>query len=102
MNISKIKEIVTNPLLDDHAKRTLIITIIADDVTAIPDVLGILDRERTKRKELISDMNVLLSKADAALDSPKLNKNKFIQKEVKDLYIKWKGFINHLWKSYKE
>jgi hypothetical protein len=79
----------------------MVIAVIAMDERAIPDILDILASERKNKKELISDFNTLLSKADSALDSPKLNKGNFIQAEVKDFYVKNKDYVRHNWKDYK-
>lgn len=100
MDIKKITEIVNETMIDSDTKRLMIINVIAEDIEAINDVLEILGRERRQRKEMISDMNNLLSKADAALDAPKLNKDGFIQSEVKELYTKWSSVIKHVWKKY--
>lgn len=102
MNLAKIKTILlTNDgIITEVEKRALIIAVIAEDERAIPDILDILASERSKKKELISDFNALLSKADAALDTPKLNKGAFIQNEVRDFYIKNKDYVTHNWKKY--
>lgn len=101
MDLKKLKTIVNsdNTFIGDVEKRALIIALIAEDERAIPDILEILASERRKKKELISDFNTLLSKADAALDSPKLNKDDFIQKEVKLFYEKNRDYVTHNWKK---
>lgn len=102
MDINKIRTIVNSNdgIISDAEKRGLIIAVIAEDERAIIDVLEILASERRKKKELISEFSTLLSKADAALDSPKLNKNDFIQKEVEEFYVKNKDYVIHNWKKY--
>lgn len=98
MNIEKIKEIV-NADLPDEWKRRGVIAVLADDKNVIADVLSILDHERDQSKELITDMNVLLSKADTALTTPKLNKDNFIQGEIAQFYTKWSKRVFHVFKS---
>lgn len=102
MDLNKIKTILLSDgnIIPEVEKRALILSVIAEDERAIPDILDILNSERKKKKELITEFNTLLSKADAALDSPKLNKEGFIQKEVENFYIKNKGYIRHNWKDY--
>lgn len=104
MDINKIRTIVNtnNGIITESEKRGLIIAVIAEDPRAIPDILYVLDAERRKKKELISELNTLLSKADAALDATRLNKGGFIQKEVKQFYVKNKDYITHNWKKYED
>lgn len=103
MDINKIRTIVntSDSVISDVNKRGFIIQAIADDPKAIPDILEILNKERSLKRELISEMNALLSKSDAALDKKSLNKEKFIQKEVQEFYTKWSDFVRHNWKTYK-
>jgi hypothetical protein len=104
MDLNKIKTILLSDdgIVSEVEKRALIIAVIADDEKAIPDILDILNSERRRKQELLSSFNTLLSKADAALDEPKLNKGKFIQKEVKDFYVKNKDYVSHQWKNYPQ
>jgi hypothetical protein len=104
MDLAKIKSILlTNDgIITEVEKRALIIAVIADDERVIPDILDILAAERNKKKEMMVEFNVLLSKADAALDSPKLNKGGFIQNEVKEFYLKNKDYVSHNWKKYQD
>lgn len=103
MNLDKIKTILlsNDRILPAVEKRALIIAVIAEDEQAIPDILDILGAERKLRKGLVGELNALLSKADAALDSPKLNKGGFIQREVEQFYTKNKDYVRHNWKDYK-
>lgn len=102
MDIEKIKEVVNNPFIPEEMKRSGILKEIARDKTAIGDILGILDHERSRSKELIVEMNVLLSQADVALDNKKLNKGDFIQAKVKTFYENWKDYVNHCFREYKK
>lgn len=109
MDIKKIKEIVSQNLLPDDVKRSLIISVIADDKDAIGDVLQILNHERNTNKELIGDLNLELSRAHIYIDQrPESVKeakdcfNKgFILDEISKFYIKYKGRISHCFNRFQ-
>ena len=90
MNLENIKTIVNSGR--ENWERLLMIEI-AKDKSAIPFMMGILDAERADNGELIRDLNLLLSKAHTGLEIPKLNKDGFMQKEIKEFYKS--GRINH-------
>ncbi len=102
MNLQLIREIV-NSQTPDEIKRDLIISAIAKDESAIPDLLSILSAERKNKKELILDLNQELSKAHVYIEGrpeskeeSKKNFNKeFLLKSIEDLYRKYKGIISH-------
>lgn len=102
MNIQSIKEIVNSNISDDM-KEDLIISVLASDESVIPTMLKILQEERNKKKELIIDMNLELSRAHIYIyDRPEtkteakqaFNKS-FIMDEIAKFYIKYKGVITH-------
>ncbi len=109
MNIAKIREIVNDDSLLEPIKRMRIISCIAEDKNAIPTVLSILAAERESKDELITDMNLELSRADEALQNPlafasdksakdyiKFQQAKeFILNNITGFYIKYKGKITH-------
>ena len=101
MNINEIKDIIDLPGMSDEYKRILIIEVMAKDEKAIPDILDILAYERKSNKELTTDMNVLLSKAHLGLETPKLNKGGFMQKEIIEFYRKYRNKIGHCFKNLK-
>ena len=68
MKIDSIKTIVNNVLLPDDMKRSMIISILAKDENVIPDILSILKQERISSKELITDLNLELSRAHCYID----------------------------------
>ena len=67
MNLNKIKEIIEMPLISEADKQNLIINEISKNDNALPTLLGILNAERERKNELVSKMNLLLSKADVGL-----------------------------------
>lgn len=85
MNIQKISAICCQPIPDElRAKKVL--EEISKDPKAIQYVLELLDNERTKNKEVMSEMNLLLSQADTIIDTPKLNTDNFFSKKVVKFY----------------
>jgi hypothetical protein len=96
MNLDKIREILDSSL-EDISKERAIFTEIAKDSNAIGIVMFMLDAERKENKELITDLNLYLSKAHVGLEEPKLNKDGFMQKEISAFYKT--GRIGHCFKQ---
>lgn len=94
MNLQNIKHIVNSGLPN---WETLLLIELSKDSNAITNVLEILDAERQTNKMLILDLNALLSKAHVGLETPKLNKDGFMQKEIKEFYQS--GRIGHCFKQ---
>jgi len=67
MNLNKIKEIIELPLISEADKESLIINEISKDENVVPIILQMLNAERIRKNELVSTMNLLLSKADVEL-----------------------------------
>jgi len=101
MNLKKIKE-VFDYNIPDEAKEKLIIRILAEDKNVIPTIMEILDYERNQNKELLLEMNMQLSRAHIGLDNPKMNKNKFIQDEIIQFYLKNNNKIGHCFMDLSE
>lgn len=99
MNLERIKEII-NSEISNGDKEFLILKTIAADKRAIPIILEILNHEREQKNEMLTDMNLLLSKADVGLDDQKYNKDGFMQKEIAAFYKKYKNKIGHCFKNY--
>ncbi len=100
MNLNKIKEIIEMPLISEADKQSLIIDEISKNDNALPTLLGLLGAERERKNELVSTMNLLLSKADVGLKEPKLNENGFMQKEISEFYDT--AEVNHCFKNAKK
>lgn len=98
MDLVELKKVINSELSDDVIKSE-IINILAKDENVIPIIMGILERERQIKKEFYTEMNLLLSKADVGLDDKKHNKDNFIQKEIKEFYIKYKQYVGHCFKN---
>jgi len=99
MNLNKIKEIVELSLSDSD-KESLIISEISKGENVIPIILRILNAERKHKNELVSKMNLLLSKADIGLRKPRLNEDGFMQKDIAEFYDK--AEVNHCFKNTKK
>lgn len=105
--IKKIKEILNDPIYPDDVKKQLMFEEIAKDKDAIPAILSILSSERRKKKELISEMNLQLSRAHIALEKGKpakrgLNSDRFVEKEIEKFYILNHDQIGHCFKDMTE
>lgn len=98
MNLEELKTII-NSDLSDTVKKSEIINSLAKDENVIPVVMRILESEREFKKEVQTEMNLLLSKAHIGLDEKKLNKGDFIQKEIVEFYTKYKGVVGHCFKN---
>lgn len=98
MNIEKIKKIV-NSGQPDVTIRSLLLLAISEDERAIPDLLGILEAERVTKKELITELNFQLSRADTIIESPELNKDKFVRKEIASFYKKFAHLVSHCYRQ---
>jgi hypothetical protein len=97
MNLNKIKEIIEMPLISEADKKNLIIDEISKSEDVVPTILMILNAERERKNELVSTMNLLLSKADVGLKEPKLNEDGFMQKEISEFYDT--AEVNHCFKN---
>lgn len=100
MNIKKIKDVVNMDIPDD-IKENYILSVLADDDDVIPKILKILEYERERNKELISDFNVELSRAMVVLNDNSLKygkdviaEPKWVVGEIKKHFIKWKDYVS--------
>jgi len=98
MNIDKLKTIINSEWSDEMKERG-VINLIAKDENVIPLVMKILESEREQKKELLTDMNLLLSKAHVGLEDKKFNKGGFMQKEIVEFYTKYKDSVGHCFKK---
>jgi hypothetical protein len=69
MDIKSITKIVTDPFTNEEQKKRLIVNTLAKDDNILSDILSILHEERTLKKELLTDMNLELSRAHIFIDS---------------------------------
>ena len=100
MNLNKIKEIIEIPLISEADKKNLIVDEISKSEDVVPTILMILNAERERKNELVSTMNLLLSKADVGLKEPKLNEGGFMQKEISEFYDT--AEVKHCFKNTKK
>ena len=102
MDIDIIKDIV-NSDSPNHLKENQLLFHLAKSESCIPTLLRILDRERSSNKELITDMNLELSRAHIYIDMMRESKedskgsfNKgFILDEIAKFYFKYKQVVTH-------
>lgn len=69
---------------------------LATDESAIITILQILGAERSEKKQLITDLNFQLSRAHTVIETPELNRDGFVQKEIRKFYKE--GRVNHCYK----
>lgn len=98
MNLLELKSIINSGLPNDVVKSE-IINSLAKDENVIPIIMKILEREREFKKEIQTEMNLLLSKAHVGLDDKKFNRGNFMQKEIIEFYTKYKGYVGHCFKN---
>lgn len=98
MNLKEIKDIV-NSDIPETQKRLQIIKILADDPNSLMMVIQTIHLERLMKNDIISELNLHLSKADCILDNPNLHPDTNMLKEISDFYIKYSDFITHCFKS---
>jgi phosphomannomutase len=95
MNIQKIRKIFEQGWGDEDAKHLLIKTL-AEDEDAIVTVLEILDYERKRRKKLLAEMNLELSRAHLTIEKPEINKDDFVIKNIIKFYRRNKDQVSHV------
>lgn len=83
MNLENIRAIVNSGF--PNWKQRLYEEL-AKDPSAIPTLLGILNAEREEKASLITELNFQLSRAHMGIEHPEVNKEGFIQKEIRDFY----------------
>ncbi len=98
--------------MPDELKQAQIIGVIAEDEQALPIVMQILAQERKTNKQLISDMNLVLSQTDIyirAMPEPtKANPGKlvgitkaYLAQKIATLYEKYKTRVTHIFKEHE-
>lgn len=98
MNLQELKTILNSGLADEIIEYK-IIDVLAKDENVISTILMIIERERNFKKEIQTEMNLLLSKAHVGLENKKFNSGDFIQKEIVAFYTKYKGYVGHCFKK---
>jgi len=102
MNIKKLKSII-NSELPEYVIESQVINLLAKDKNVIPDILKILESERNLKNDLITDMNLELSRAhiyiELSTETKKQAKDSFnksfVINEIKNFYTKYKSNIKH-------
>ena len=110
MNLVELKKVLNNDLISDEHKQTLIVKILAHDKNAMPLIIQILQQERKTNHELITDMNIELSRAHVFIDelnpamlgkkekqtnlNEGMTKN-FMLDKIAAFYTTYKGVVEH-------
>jgi hypothetical protein len=98
MNLEKITEIV-NSSDSDKEKHYQIIVALAEDPNSLLAIIEVVHLERLMKRDMISEMNLHLSKADCILENPKLDTKKNMLTEISGFYLKYADKIKHCFKS---
>lgn len=85
MDLAKIRAVLLSQLPADIQEKK-ILDIISEDGRALEYMLFMLDCERKKKKELVTEMNVLLSQSETLLEPRGRNKDRFMNKKIIDFY----------------
>ncbi len=114
MDLELIKQIV-NSGLPDESKEYKIIQVLADDEKAIPEIMKILESERSMQRRLIMDMNAELSRSHIFIelevpDKPSKNKKNpnegfskgFVVGEIEKFYVKYKSVVTHCFNRFND
>lgn len=101
-------------VLEEEMFKKAVFDYIADDESIIPNMLGILSSERAVKKELLSEMNLELSRVSATMEmehewddsTPKKRKTnerqkQWIYNQVIVFYHKWKDRIGHCFMNHE-
>ncbi len=107
MNFKKLGECLNAPA-EDKIKRLMVLACIAMDKDAIKDVLEMLQNERSQNNELLTELNLNLSRAEVFIseytpEETKLKKGeqkktfdkRFVLDKIAEFYITNKKHINH-------
>ncbi len=107
MDLELLKQIINSSLPDD-VKEHKIIGVLAADDNALPEMMKVLESERSVKRRLITDMNVELSRAHIfidleVVDKPSKNKKNsnegfskgFVIGEIEKFYTKYKSLVTH-------
>lgn len=104
MNLKKIQQVLDQGLFPDDVKERMILKILSEDETLIPQLLQILEYERQRKKKLLTEINFQLSRAHVGLEVAKfdkkgLNGDRFMEKEITKFYIDNQEQIGHCMKN---
>lgn len=107
MDLETIKKIV-NSDIPSKSKEMQILYVIAADKNAIPTVLDILNVERKSNDEMITDLNLNLSRTHIFVDEyvdkvkEKQFTRAFVLDKISEFYIKYKGRISHCFNRFND
>lgn len=102
MDIRALQLVINSSIPDEH-KEDEILKILSKDESIILYMFKILEEERKLKKELISDMNLELSRAHIYIDTrpevkseEKKDFNKgYVIDKIAQFYIKYKDVVTH-------
>lgn len=105
MNLKKIQEIINDGFLPNESKEQMILNVLSEDENLIPQLLEILEYERKRKKKLLSEMNLELSRAHLTIEKPEINEKNFVFNKIVKFYHKNEDQIRHCFANmdkYKE
>lgn len=106
MDLKTIKDIV-NGNFDDHVTERFILNELSKDEDVIPKMLDILKMERETKKEVLTDINLELSRAHLYIEMAEIKKESkqftksFVLDEIAAFYVKYKGHVTHCFNRFK-
>jgi len=104
MNLEKLKHIL-NLESRDEVKEVLFLEQLSKEEDIIPKILQLLQAERSRNQNIISDMNFELSRTFAYITEAGFDKKKkgfsaeFVLGEIKAFYRKYKTTISHTYRG---
>lgn len=83
LNRQKLTAILNS---DNPAWEIAFVKELSESPNVLPVLLQLLVMERERQKELIDDLNLLLSQSHVCLEVPETNKNNFMKRKIKEFY----------------
>lgn len=98
MDLNKI-QLALNSGMPEANKRAVILNIISEDKDALIDMMDILHFERERKRQLITEMNLQLSRADVYIQNPKIVTPEFVLTEIRKFYEENKDYVHHCYRK---
>lgn len=100
MDLDKIQEVLSSGM-PNAVKQNTILKILSEDESVLENMMKILDFERERKKALILEMNMQLSRADTFIRCPRIAESDFITGEIEKFYRDHKGQVSHCYQQTK-
>jgi hypothetical protein len=86
MTFEQLKEVLAIPGMDENTAKTYMVQYLSTQKDVIPRILKILEEERRHNEDLISGLNLNLSRTTMHVINPKIATKDFILEETKKFY----------------